>query len=65
MNDAPDQLPVILLTAQNAAVPALIAARGPHAGRRARSARRPPLRRILHREHQEPEHAPSLLPSNL
>src|ERR1700687_3803091 len=29
-----DQLPVILLTAQDAAVPALIAARGHHAGRR-------------------------------
>jgi len=34
MNDAPDQLPVILLTATSAPVPALIADRGPHAGRR-------------------------------
>jgi len=34
MNDAPDQLPVILLTEASATVPALIAARGPHAGRR-------------------------------
>src|SRR5271167_541703 len=34
MNDAPDRLPVILLTATSATVPALIAARGAHAGRR-------------------------------
>src|SRR5712691_3383505 len=35
MKDAPDQLPVILLTdATSATVPALIAARGQHAGRR-------------------------------
>jgi site-specific recombinase XerD len=34
MNDDPDQLPVILLTKPSATVPALIAARGPHAGRR-------------------------------
>ena len=34
MKNDPDQLPVILLTATSATVPALIAARGPHAGRR-------------------------------
>jgi integrase/recombinase XerD len=34
MKDAPDQLPVILLTETSATVPALIAARGPHAGGR-------------------------------
>src|SRR6202521_1836526 len=34
MKDAPDQLPAILLTETNATVPALIAARGAHAGRR-------------------------------
>jgi site-specific recombinase XerD len=34
MKADPDQLPVILLTETSATVPALIAARGPHAGRR-------------------------------
>jgi integrase/recombinase XerD len=34
MNDASDRLPVVFLTASDAVVPALIAARGPHAGRR-------------------------------
>src|SRR5713101_5195448 len=34
MKAASDQLPVILLTATSATVPALIAARGAHAGRR-------------------------------
>ncbi len=34
MNNDDDQLPVIILTETSAAVPAVIAARGPHAGRR-------------------------------
>jgi len=34
VKDAPDQLPVIILTETSATVPALIAARGQHAGRR-------------------------------
>ena len=34
MKPDPDQLPVILLTETSAPIPALIAARGPHAGRR-------------------------------
>jgi len=57
MKDTPDQLPVILLTIVEGTVPALIAARGPHA--------EPPLRRIFHRQHPQPEHAPRLLPGDL